>query len=119
MVLLFLCHLPVLIPWYVLDIEQATPESLVVLEPGLEEVDEVLFCLLVASLEHHEGSRKVTVLLVRHRHHGGVSNAIIISIDHVIVNVALQKSSQKHIFCNVSGAGGLHVTLCFRKAPVF
>ena len=59
MVLLFLCHLPVLIPWYVLDIEQATPESLVVLEPGLEEVDEVLFCLLVASLEHHESSRKV------------------------------------------------------------
>ena len=93
MVLLSVCYLPVLIPRNVLDVEQPTPESLVVLEPGLEEVDEVFLRLLVASLEHHEGSRKMTILLVRHRHHGGVSNAIIITIDHVIVNVALQKSS--------------------------
>ena len=73
--LVFSHYLPVFVPRYVLYVVQPAPEPLVVLEPGLEEVDEVLLRLLVASLEHHEGSGQVTILLVWHRNHSSVSNA--------------------------------------------
>ena len=67
--------LPVLVPGDVLDVVEAASQSLVVLQARLQEVDQVLLCLLVAGLEHDKAPGDLTVLLVRDGDDGGVCHA--------------------------------------------